>query len=204
MKQEDLIKKKLETAEKRILELVNSRDLKKLSDTERYLISRFYEEKSLNRLETARIIYNASKNPAKKGYKDYAETVAASYYSMYYIMHAYLALKYKAKLREGIRGVHIITEYIILYYLVRTKKLAQYLYEEYLKTFETTAQIQKLSIDDFHPKAYAYAEKYDKSRAARETFTYNITASIEEYHAKNAIAASEEFINTIRQLMLVK
>jgi len=46
--------------------------------------------------------------------------------------HSFLALKYKTKLREGLRGVHIITEYIILYYLVKTKKLAAHLYDNYM------------------------------------------------------------------------
>ena len=137
MKVQDIIKKKIEIAERRILELIKAGDLKNLPDAEKYQISRFYEEKSRNRLETAKIIYNASKDSDKNGgkYKDYAEVVSAAYYSMYYIVHAFLALKYKTKLREGLRGVHAITEYVILYYLVKTKKLAEHLYDEYLKTF---------------------------------------------------------------------
>jgi len=208
MKVQDVIKKKIEIAEKRILELVKAGNLKKLSETEKHQISVFYEEKSKNRLETAKIIYNASKGSDKEGisegYKDYAEVVAAAYYSMYYIVHAFLALKYKTKLREGLRGVHAITEYIILYYLVKTKKLAKHLYEEYLKTYETTAQIQKFNEEDFQEQAYKYAKQYDKSRTAREIFTYNVTPSVEEYNTKQAISAAEEFINTIRQVMIKK
>ena len=204
MKVQDIIKKKIEIAERRILELTKAGDLKNLPDAEKYQISKFYEEKSRNRLETAKIIYDASKNSDEniRGYKDYAEVVSAAYYSMYYIVHAFLALKYKTKLREGLRGVHAITEYIILYYLVKTKKLAEHLYNEYLKTFETAAQIQKLSLDDFQEKAYRYAEQYNKSRSSREIFTYNATPNVEEYHAKQAINTAEEFINTIRQVMV--
>lgn len=211
MKVQNLIKQKITIAEKRILELTQSNDLKKLSEIEKHQIADFYQEKSRNRLETAKLIYNASKEESGKrmlkvgrGYKDYAEVVAAAYYSMYYIVHAFLALKYKIKLREGLRGVHITTEYIILYYLVKTEKLAKHLYEEYLKTFETTAQIQKISVEDFQEKAYEYAEKYDKTRTAREMFTYNVTSNVEEYHAKQAIGTAEEFINTIRQVMIQK
>lgn len=209
MKMQDLIEKKIIIAEKRILELTQSNDLKKLSETEKHQIADFYREKSRNRLETAKLIYNASKEDSDKkilkvgeGYKDYAEAVAAAYYSMYYIVHAFLALKYKTKLREGLRGVHITTEYIILYYLVKTKKLAKHLYEEYLKTFETTAQIQKISVEDFQEKAYEYAKQYDLVRNDRETFTYNVTLSVEEYNAIRAINTAEEFINIIRQLMV--
>ena len=200
MKINDLIKKRVAIAEKFILELNKSGDLKNLSEMEKYKISGFYEEKSKNRLETAKIIYNASKN--NEGYKDYSEVVSAAYYSMYYIVHAFLALNYKTKLREGLRGVHAITEYIILYYLVKTKRLAKHLFEEYLKTFETAAQIQKINIEDFQEEAYGYVKKYNKSRSAREIFTYNIAANIEEYHAKQAINAAEEFINRIKQLMI--
>ena len=121
---------------------------------------------------------------------------------MYYIVHAFLALKYKTKLREGLRGVHAITEYVILYYLVKTKKLAEHLYDKYLKTFETAAKIQKLGLDDFQEKAYRYAEQYDKSRSAREIFTYNVTPNVEGYHARQAINTAEDFISAIRQVMI--
>lgn len=206
MKIQDLIKKRVTIAEKRVLELNKSYDLKKLSEIEKYQISKFYEEKSKNRLETAKIIYNASKdkNNFNEDYKDYAEVVSTAYYSMYYIIHAFLALNYKTKLREGLRGVHIITEYIILYYLVKTKKLAKHLFEEYLKTLETTAQIQKINIEDFQEKAYGYVKKYDKSRIAREIFTYNVSLDIEEYNAKQAINTAEEFINIVKQLMILR
>ncbi len=204
MKIQGLVKKKIAIAEKRILELTQSNDLKKISETEKHQISRFYQEKSKNRLETAKLIYNASKKESKGEYKDYAEVVAAAYYSMYYIVHAFLALKYKTKLRGGLRGVHIITEYIILHYLVKTRKLAKHLYEEYLKTFEAAAQIQKINVEDFQEKAYEYVRQYDKTRTAREIFTYNITSNVEEYHANQAINTAEEFINTIRQIIISK
>ena len=211
MKIQDLIKKRIEIATKKIIELNQSGDLKKLSDTESYNIGKFYEEKSRNRLETAKLIYIVSNNPEKKNtnqvfnsYKDYAESVAAAYYSMYYIVHAFLAAKYKTKLREGLRGVHILTEYIILYYLVSTKKLAKHLYDEYMEAFDATVRIQKISLEDFQEQAYKYAEKYGKSRDDREIFTYNVTSNVEAYHAERAIHSAEEFINTIRQLILSK
>jgi len=199
----DIIKKKIEIANKRIQELTKSGDLKKLSEKEKYQISKFYESKSKKRLKTAKIIYDLSRDP-NTSYNDYAEVVAAAYYSMYYIVHAFLALKYKTKLREDLRGVHAITQHIILYYLVKTKKIARHLLENYLTTFKTTAEIQRISIDDFQEKAYEYARKYVKSRSAREIFNYNITPNIEEYHAKQAINRAEEFINTIREIMILK
>ncbi len=199
----NLIEEKIKIAEKRILKLIQSNDLKRLSEKEKYQIHKFYEEKSKNRLETAKIIFKASIKGLSEGYTDYAEVVAAAYYSMYYIVHSFLALNYRTKLREGLRGVHIITEYIILYYLVKTQKLAKHLYEEYLNTLETTVQIQKINIEDFQEKAYKFAKQYDKSRTAREIFTYKVTSNVEEYHAKQAINTAEEFINTLRQIMVL-
>ena len=196
----DLIKKKIEIAEKRILELLKSGDLKKLPEKEGYQISDFYKKKSENRLETAKIIYNTSKSNSE--YKDYAEVVSAAYYSMYYIIQSFLALNYRIKFKEMLRGVHIITEYAILYYLIKTKKLATHFYEEYLKALETTAEIQKINIEDFQEQAYDYAEKYDKSRSAREKFTYFSNIEVEEYNAMQAINIAEEFNNTIKQLMI--
>lgn len=205
----DKIDKRIRIAEKRVEELIKEDCLKKLSETSQHSIAKFYETKSINRLETAKLVYRASKNPENKeinslskDYIDYAESVAAAYYAMYYIVHAYLAKKYGIKLREDLRGVHTITLHLVLYYLVKTKKLAQHLYEEYKNAFETTEQIQAMDIEHFQEEAYKYAEKYDKNRDARENFTYNVTPNAEAYHAEQAINNAEEFISTIRQLML--
>ena len=59
----------------------------------------------------------------------------------------------------------------------------------------------KLSLDDFQKKAYGYAEKYGKARGNREIFTYNVTPSVEEFHAKQAIDTADEFIARIREMM---
>ncbi|OGJ18246.1 hypothetical protein A3K73_00405 [Candidatus Pacearchaeota archaeon RBG_13_36_9] len=206
MKKENIIKKKIAEAEKSILGLIDSGDLKNLNENEKYKISEFYEEKSKNRLESAKLIYNASRESGKfglhKGYRDYSEVVSAAYYSMYYIVHAFIALAYKRKLREGLRGVHAITEHLILYYMVKTGKLAKHLYENYLETLKITAEVQNISIKYFEEKAYDYAKKYDETRTNREIFTYNVTESAEEYRAKQAIDTAEDFINTVRQLMI--
>lgn len=209
MKIKDVMNKKIAIAEKRVLELTKSGDLKRLSGNLRHKIAKFYEEKSMNRLDTARLIYSISKNTDMKKankissvYADYSEAVASAYYAMYYIVHSYLAAEYKTKLSESVRGVHAITQYIILYYLIKTEKLAKHLYGEYIKTFETTVQVQKMVVEEFQRKAYKYAEKYDKSRSARESFTYKVSLNAEAYNAEQAIRTAEEFINAIKQLMV--
>lgn len=202
---EELIKKKIAIAEKRVLELIKSGELKSLLEQEKYKISEFYEEKSKNRLESAKIIYNASKNKnnpgVSKNYNDYSEVISAAYYSMYYVVHSFVALKYKIKLREDVRGVHAITEHLILYYLVKTGKLAKHLYQEYLETFHTIAELQNISLSEFQIKAYEYAKKYDESRQAREIFTYYVTPSVEARNAQDALRIANEFTSTIRQLI---
>jgi len=195
------ITKKISIAEKRVIELINEGSIKILSERNSSEISSFYEGKSQNRIQTAKIIFKSSKSD-KDYYADYAEVVSAAYYSMYYIVHAFLALKYKKKLSEGIRGVHAITHNLVLYYLVKTKRIAKHIYEEYLKAYETASEIQKLSVEDFQEEAYSYAQKYDKTRSAREIFTYNVSSKVEEYHAEQAIRTAEEFISMIRQLMV--
>lgn len=199
---DEIIRKKIEVAEKRVIEMLKENDLKRLTEQEKYIISRFYELKSKNRLKSAKIIYEKSNKPGKdSSYQDYPEVVSASYYSMYYIVHSFIAFKYRLKLRDGLRGVHAITEHLILYYLVKTGVLAKHLYEEYLQTFQTTAEIQKIPLSDFQIKAYEYAKKYDESREAREIFTYNITPRAEARNAEESLKIAEGFINTLRQLM---
>jgi len=194
-----LINKKIAEAEKRIRELIQRDDLKKFTEQEKYKISEFYETKGLNRLETARLIFNSSGDASE--YQDYGEAVSAAYYAMYYIVHAFLALKYKRKLREDVRGVHAITRHVILYYLVKTKKLAKHLYQEYVRTLNTTAHIQRFNIDEYQKQAYSYVRKYQDQREKREIFTYYVSPDAEKYQADKAIKAAEEFISTIRQLM---
>ncbi len=196
----DIIIKKITIAENAIQELVKAADLKKQPYQMAFQIADFYEVKALNRLKTAKLIYETSKK--QQDYTDYSETVAAAYYAMYYIVHAYLAKVYKTKLRENLRGVHAITHNLVIYYLVKTKKLAQHLYNEYVQALEATSSVQNFTIESFQEKAYTYAEKYNKSREARETFTYKTTPAIEAYHAEHAIVTAEEFIYTIRQLMM--
>ncbi len=202
MKKEELIIKRINIAEKVVRELTSKGDLKKIPEQFARQVAGFYETKSLNRLKTAKIIYESSQK--NNTYTDYSEAVAAAYYAIYYIVHAYLAAVYRTKIREGLKGVHAITHNMVLYYLVKTNKLAKHLYDEYVQTLQTTTETQKITMDKFQEKAYDYAEKYDKSRAAREIFTYRTSASIEEYHAKHAITTAEEFINTIRQLIIKK
>lgn len=200
--------KVMKIAEKAVLELTQAGDLKKLPEQLAHQIANFYETRCLNRLQSATFIYEASKTPEKYDlsakYSDYSEAVATAYYAMYYIVHAYLAEIYRTKLREDLRGVHAITHNLVIYYLVKTNRLTKHLHDEYLKTLETTSAIQHLTLESFQEKAFTYAKKYEKSKEARETFTYKTTASVESYHAERAIATAEEFVNTVRQLILKK
>lgn len=199
---------KIEIAEKRIKELQESDDLKKLQEQEKSRIAEFYEQRSKDRLETAMLVFSYSDdakinkaNEVSREYKDYGEVVAASYYAMYYIVHAYIAKRYGVKLREDMRGVHAITQSLVLYYLVKTNRLAMHLYNEYLKTLEDTAGLHNITVDNFQKEAFKYAEKYEGSKNAREIFTYDVTKNVERYHAKKALETAQQFIGKIRDVM---
>lgn len=201
MTESDYISNKILESEKRIKELLDQGDLKQLNEQEKYHLSKFYERKSLNRLETAKLILRKSSNE-NKNYDDFSEVVSAAYYSMYYVVHAFLALAYKRKLKEDTRGVHAITLHLIIYYLVKTNKLAKHLYEEYCNTLDTAAEIQAFSVEDRQEAAFGYAQNYKNQREKREKFTYYVSQNAEEHHASNSLQVAEEFINTIRQLMI--
>lgn len=198
MDKTELVDMKIAEAEKRVKELLDSGDLKKLVETEKYSISSFYEKKSLNRLESARLIFQASRD--RKDYTDFSEVVAAAYYAMYYVVHAFVALIYQRKLREGLRGVHAITLHLILYYLVKTKQLERHLYEEYCQTFETATELVKL--EDLKLRAYDYVEKYREEQGKRERFTYFVSSNAEERQAGQSLETAEKFISTVRQMMM--
>jgi len=199
MNEAEYIQKRIREAEKAIASLTKEGALKKLTESESLQIAKFYENKSLQRLETAKLVFNASKKNSH--YDDFSEAVGTTYYSMYYIIHAYLAKNYRTKLVEGTRGVHAITANLILCYLIRTGKLAHYLFEEYCSSLSTTAKIQDLDWKDYQPEAYEYVRKYQTQRDRREVFTYFVSKNAEEHQAHDSITIAEEFINTIRQLM---
>jgi uncharacterized protein (UPF0332 family) len=199
MNEDEYIQKRIQEAEKAINELAKEKALKKLVNQESMQISKFYEDKSIRRLETAKLIFDASTK--NQHYDDFSEAVSAAYYSMYYIVHAYLALNYKTKLAEGTRGIHAITTNLILYYLIKTGKLARHLFEEYCNALSTASEIQDLDWKDYQSNAYEYVKKYQTQRENREIFTYFVSKNAEKHHATNSIAVAEEFINTIRQLM---
>ncbi|MBI5002358.1 hypothetical protein HZC31_03170 [Candidatus Woesearchaeota archaeon] len=198
---------KMAKAEKDVKRLHDEGELKELSEQEKIRIAQFYEQRSIKRLETASLIFLYSSDAKKsqttnvsKEYSDYGEVVTASYYAMYYIVHAFFAKKYGKKLKENTYQVHAKTNHLVLYYLVNTKQLATQLYEEYVRTM-ATAQIQK-TVDDFQGDAFRYVQRYDQSKEDRETSTYNVEKSTDERHAKDALATAKEFIQTIRELMV--
>ena len=196
---EDFIKKKIGEAENRVQELLKKGDLRKITEKESYQFSQFFENKSLARLETAKIIFSASQN--SQSYCDFSETVSAAYYAMYYTVHAFLAKEYQRKVREGLRGVHAITLHLIVYYLIKTEKLAKHLYEEYCTALEAAAEIQAFQKEEYQEKAFSYARNYQQQREKREQFTYFVSKNAEQSHAKQALEIAEEFISTIRELM---
>ncbi len=194
-------------AEKEVKRLHDEGELKHISEQEKEKIAQSYDIRSKNRLETALLIFLYSGNEKKsqtndisREYQDYGEVVAASYYAMFYVFHAYLAKKYGKKLKDDTYQIHAKTNHLVLYYLVKTKNLATQLYEEYLRTM-TTAKNQK-TIEDFQEDAFSSAQKYNKSKEDRETSTYNVETSIDERRAKDALTTAQEFTQTIRELLI--
>jgi len=199
MNEKNFINKKLEEAEKRIKELLGDGSLKKIDQHEISIVTKFFEKKALNRFQTAQIIFRESSSDSD--YYDFSEVIGSGYYSMYYIVHAYIAHQYEIKLREGVRGVHAITLHLIMYYFIKTNKLTKYLYEEYCAALDLTAEMQAFNPDDFQKDAFSYAQKYERERGKREKFTYFIAQNAEKVQAEKSLQVAEKFITTIREMM---
>ena len=117
-------------------------------------------------------------------------------------VHSFMAHMYLKKVRNGIRGVHAITNHIVLYYLVKTKKLAKHLYSEYAKALESTILIDRINEIDFLKESYDIAKKYDVERTKRERFTYSATKNAEKTNAKESLGTAKNFIDAIRGMMV--
>jgi len=188
------MKDRIKQAENRVTELVANNSIKKIKNYEH--IATFYELKSLSRFRTGKLIFDN----CTESYSDYSEVVAASYYAMYYIVHSFLAKAYKIKLREDTRGTHAITYNLVIYYLVKTNKIAKHLLNEYISTMDSASAV--LGLDDFKDKAYSLARKYKTAKNSRESFTYSTTTVAEKRHALKALKASKEFIAVIREISI--
>jgi len=180
-------------AEKRIMQLVKEKSIIKIKNSLK--IADFYEKKSLARFKSARIIHNS----ANDIYSDYSEVVSACYYSMYYVVHSYIAKIHSSRIDDDIRGVHAITLSMVYYYLVKTKKIAMHLFREYNNAFENASNL--LKIDDFQKQAVSLADSFRATRNSREDFTYSTTKVAEKRHASIALKSAEEFISIIRSMV---
>ncbi len=111
--------------------------------------------------------------------------VVSSYYSMFYIVSAYL---YKKGYKAGQEIVHqVINEALIV---VSKNDLEKHFLEEYEEEKEKALAASENLLKDY---------EYEKTKRAR--FQYETTEAIKEAKAKTSLERAKNFVAVIRQLL---
>ena len=111
--------------------------------------------------------------------------VVTSYYSMFYIVCAYL---YKLEYKPGDEIVHrVVNESLIVQ---GRNKIKNHLLENYSEEKEKASVI----VDN-------YLENYEKERAKRTSFQYQTTEEIKESKANTSLNRAKEFVELIREIL---
>ncbi|MEK6833785.1 MAG: HEPN domain-containing protein [Nanoarchaeota archaeon] len=115
----------------------------------------------------------------------YLWVIVTSYYSMFYIVCAYL---YKLGYKPGEELVHqVVNESLIIQ---GRSKIKNYLLENYAEEKEKALII----VDN-------YLDNYEREKAKRSSLQYQTTESIKESKAKTSLDRAKEFLTLMEEIL---
>lgn|SRR3989344_8503029 len=196
--------KKIREADSIILNMIREDKIIKLSDQEKIRFVNFYKKQANLSLIAADLLYNISTERESKDfhklnddYECFLWVTNASYYSMFYIIHALLS--YKGIRITSQQGIHKITAHALVYYCIKTNFIAKELYEQFIKIQEEITEL--FNLEYFQKRAVDLTTKYFYETEKRSKFTYETTEDIKQQHAKTSLQRAREFINEIEKII---
>ncbi len=196
--------KRIKEADLIIVELIRNNQIKELSEQGKTRFVNFYRKQANLSVIAADLLYSistekSSKNfhKLKEGYECFLWVINASYYSMFYAVHALLAYKNK-KISSG-QGIHKITAHALVYYFLKNNFIAKELYEQFVESQKQAADL--LNLEDFQKKAIDLTNKYFFESDKRTRFTYETEEEIKQRHALTSLQRAKEFLNEIEKII---
>lgn len=197
-------KKRVKEADSIITSLINEEKITKLSEPEKIKFIDFYKKQANLSLIAADLLYNISTEKASKefhklnpDYECFLWAINASYYTMFYAVHALLAYKGVRILSK--QGTHKITAHALVYYCVKNDFIAKELYEQFVQSQQEAAEL--LNLEDFKEKAKDLTTKYFYEAEKRSKFTYETEEEAKQRHANTSLQRAREFLNEIEKII---
>lgn len=196
--------KRIKNADSVILSLIKENKIVRLSEQERLRFVDFYKRQANLSLIAADLLYNISTEKLSKefhklsdNYECFLWVINASYYSMFYSVHALLA--YKRIRISTQQGIHKIISHALVYYGVKDNFIAKKLYEQFVETQEEAVEL--FNLDDFRKKAMDLTAKYIHEMDKRSKFTYETTEEIKQRQANTSLQRAREFFNEVEKII---
>lgn len=167
----------------------------------------FYVKNTKNSLDVARLLMKTSKDSKlketmelKDDFECFLWVVVSSYYSMFYMANAALC---SLGIKIGDELVHKITSDCLVFYFIKTRKLAKQYFEEYENSRNDVLELMATTEDiKFHDKAKKLIETFDFEKKKRGTFQYEITKSVKENIAETSINRAKTFLFELERLII--
>ena len=160
-------------------------------------------------LRVAEILFDLSKNKEQKekvlieeGFECYLWVSVCSYYSMFYAANGALS---NISIKVGDKIAHKITSDCLIFYFIKTRKLAKHLYQEYEESM--TEAFEVMGVDDeeikkkIQQKALDLIQIFDFEKRKRGDFQYKTTIPIKENLAKTSLERAKTFLNELQKLI---
>lgn len=162
----------------------------------------FYIKTAKMSLKVAEILFDLSKNNESKAklliekeFECYLWVTVCSYYSMFYVASGALANK---GIKIGDKIVHQITSDCLIFYFIKTGKLAKHYYGEYEESMNNALEVMGLDEkeirEELQQKAIDLIKTFDFEKKKRGDFQYKTTISIKENLAKTSLERAKTFL----------
>ena len=178
-------------------------------DEENKKLVDFYIETAKMSLRVSDILFNLSKDYKskeklliEKEFECYLWVTVCSYYSMFYIANGALA---NEGIKVGDKIVHKITSDCLIFYFIKTGKLAKHYYQEYEKSMKDTLEVMRMDEKEIREKLQKRAidliQTFEFERKKRGDFQYKTITNIKENLANTSLQRAKEFLKEIEKII---
>jgi uncharacterized protein (UPF0332 family) len=193
-------KKRLTEVEKNIPMYIEEMLIKK--DVEHKKLVNFYRNTAKMSVQVADILFDISRSTKsketltiEKEFECYLWVTVSAYYAMFYISNAALAT---LSIKVGDKIAHKITSDCLVFYFIKTERLAKHYYEEYEQSMDEALGVMNIDEDAFkrkmQEKAINLISTFDFEKRKRGNYQYKTNTSIKENVAKTSLERAKVFL----------
>lgn len=168
----------------------------------------FYLKTAKTSLKVADILFALSSDIETKrklgleeDFECYMWAVVCSYYSMFYAVNSALATR---SIKIGDEIVHKAALNCLIFYFLKTGRLAKHLLEEYEimqdEVLELIGSEQKI-LQKMQKRAFELIQSFDFERKKRGTFQYKITIDVKKTVAQTSLNRAKNFLFEMEKLI---